>query len=434
VATLGAGRVRTLAVEIPAGAMKDLDGIGNAIYAAVDAGAQIVSVSFAMDCGPACNTTYLGNRPDAAVLRALALAKERSATVLFAAGNDNWSLDDGGRYFAGCESPDALCVGGIFRDKKRWIAYPASGGSNWGTAVQLWGPAHQVWVNPDGGKRHSHFKDGTSLATPFLAGMLALVEVSTGTRLTVDAVRGHLAELKIPSDDDKVKPGLLNPYELIRKLGAVAPDAFENGDSTPSKTLPGPNDLLTIHTEDKGDAFEVASTQCEIVTAEVDYLRDDKRGTLLLALSPAGGRRIIASVPTAPNDALTVTASACAGSSIIEVSRDENATNGDSFTTGYSLNIRREPVVCGAGCPQKDVDSKGSRFGGIDRHEPPDPCPRGVPREDCPRLREPPVPVDDGKRPVAPTAPSGRPPGKTTPAPSAVPPKSAAPTRKDAAR
>jgi hypothetical protein len=334
--------VRTIAYQMPPGSKGEYAPLANGIRRVVNEGAKIVSVSYAGNCGATCDEIEGAKE----LLSAVKAANDAGAIVLFAAGNDNVDLNQDGYQYFGCEAEGVLCIGGLDRQPVRWEWLDLSYGSNYGAATALFGPAHGVWVNPNSAKPKAFEVDGTSLATPFLAGALALVEASWGETFGLQQLRTHLNKPDVLYEgwDMLIKKRILNVYELMRVKAKVAPDGREPNDNPAAaknwEPL-GEPELLSLHDQDR-DLLPIKVSACERTTVQVDYLRDDKRGELKAALIGKGPASPLAGGPH--RAVLELTQDLCPDDYTLDLS----TTNG--FTTGYTVYIERSAIACPTSC------------------------------------------------------------------------------------
>jgi hypothetical protein len=356
--------VKTLAVEMAAGTQGSFTAIAQGIRDAVELvpRAQIVSVSYAGHCGPVCQKKLNGTSGDQPFIDALQVAHENAALVVFAAGNDFTNLDQPGVYYVGCEVPGGLCVGGTSRSRTRWSNYEVTG-TNYGAPIHVWGPAASVWVNGDDADRNLHGVSGTSMAAPFVAGALALVQSAWGEtrdltywKTTLAIPPGAPGSVVTAAYDDDLQPGILDVYALLRKDVKVAKDVTEppvEAGPTCSRAArePTPDQLFTLHTETDRDCFpvDVPSNGCESVKVRVDYLRDDALGALKVRFHPPAGGTPAVLVGEDPRvGTQTLTATVCApapgggpaSDHYLEVYQ-EAASPKPGLTTGYSIRLDR---------------------------------------------------------------------------------------------
>jgi hypothetical protein len=356
--------VKTLAVEMAAGTRGSFTAIAQGIRDAVELvpRARFVSVSYGGYCGPVCQKKINGTSGDQPFLDALAVARENGALVVFAAGNDFTNLDQPGVYYVGCEVPGGLCVGGASRSRTRWSNYEVTG-TNYGAAIHVWGPAASVWVNGDDADPNLHGVSGTSMAAPFVAGALALVESAWGQtrdlaywKATLATPPGAPGSVVTAAYDDDLLPGILDVYALLRKDVKVAKDVTEPPVETTSACAraarePTPDQLFTLHTETDRDCFpvDVPSEGCESVKVRVDYLRDDALGALKVRFHPPAAGSPAVLVGDDPRvGTQTLTATVCApapgggpaGDHYLEVYQEALSPK-PGLTTGYSVRLDR---------------------------------------------------------------------------------------------
>lgn len=221
-----ADNVKIMAVRaVPNGDERDKD-IANAIYYAVNNGAQIINMSFGKDYSP---EKYL-------VDEAVRYAEKKGVLLIHAAGNDGKNTDVEANF------PSAQLSAG--KEIKNWLEIGASSPgknetdlvapfSNFGKKrVHFFSPGVDIYSTVPGGlyKKNS----GTSMAAPAAAGVAALL-MSYFPELSAQAVRNILVQstrkfdgLKVnpPDGDDpksltelSVTGGLINAYEAVKLAG-----------------------------------------------------------------------------------------------------------------------------------------------------------------------------------------------------------------------
>jgi subtilisin family serine protease len=194
------------------GSGSDAD-VARGICFAADHGAKVINLSLGYDPAGSIIVTALGNDTNGAI----EYAHSRGATVVIAAGNET---------FPACSFPashdKALCVGSVDRrDVKSWF-------SNFGTEVGVVAPGglgsvfceddEDIWSTMlpgsslDCGDDGCDSLSGTSMATPHVAAVAALVTADLGAGATPDAV---ISTLKATADD-RGSPGFDPVYGFGR--------------------------------------------------------------------------------------------------------------------------------------------------------------------------------------------------------------------------
>jgi subtilisin family serine protease len=183
---------------VPNGDERDKD-IANAIYYAVDNGAQIINMSF--------GKAYSPNKE--AVDKAVKYAESKGVLLIHAAGNDGENLDKE-QNFPNRRLQNSKDVA------KNWLEIGASSWgdntnfvgnfSNYGkTAVDLFAPGVDIYSTTP--EQQYDSKNGTSMAAPVTSGVAALL-MSYFPELSADQVKEIIVKSVVKYPDTKVnKPG-----------------------------------------------------------------------------------------------------------------------------------------------------------------------------------------------------------------------------------
>lgn len=205
---------------VPNGDERDKD-IANAIYYAVDNGANIINMSFGKSFSPEKDI----------VDKAVRYAEKKGVLLIHAAGNESEDIDKEKNF------PSRIYADG--KEAKNWMEV---GASAWGTddefvgsfsnygknSVSLFAPGVDIYSTVPGNK----YKDesGTSMASPSTAGVAAIL-MSYFPELTAEQVKSILMNSARKFDNLKVqKPnggqvnfnqlsisgGLVNAYEAVK--------------------------------------------------------------------------------------------------------------------------------------------------------------------------------------------------------------------------
>jgi hypothetical protein len=227
-----------------------------AISTAVAWGADVVSMSLAYDCSKlSCRKFDRENTPfDDAV--------NGGSRVVFvaAAGNDGYDVGDP-HFVHPCIEDHVLCVGALADDMATRIGY-----SNYGGAVGIFAPTDIPVMsapalndmNP-AGPAGPQLHNGTSAATPFVAGIAAMVK-AIDPSLNTDAVAKLLRDTAHvgASPVDRY----VDAYAAVRAAAQGRPgvsDRFEpNGSADVATTLPpGTHPNLSLHTDSDHDFYRL---------------------------------------------------------------------------------------------------------------------------------------------------------------------------------
>ena len=208
---------------VPDGDERDKD-VANAIRYAVDAGAQIINMSFGKSNSPF----------KSAVDEAVKYADSKGVLMVHAAGNDGADLDKGKNF------PNTSYIGG--GRPALWLEVGASswkGGedlaapqfSNYGkTQVDVFAPGVDIYSTIPGGQYERD--SGTSMAAPVVSGLAALLmsyypnlSAADIRKIIVSSVARHADQMviqpgstsdKIPFGSLSVTGGIVNAYNAVK--------------------------------------------------------------------------------------------------------------------------------------------------------------------------------------------------------------------------
>lgn len=203
---------------------KTLYSLADSIYKAGNMGAQVISISLAANHGilSIISDTFWDNRIGDSVIACTRVG----AVVVAGAGNAGVDLDDD-RSILPCELLDVLCVGSIKRD--------TTTRHNFGRNVDISAPEGVLsTVNPetvaldadDVGIDELDEFNGTSCATPFVAGVVALMKAADPT-LDLDRVTEILQSTANPSADSRVPNGYVDAYRAVRSVLSNQPPTVQ---------------------------------------------------------------------------------------------------------------------------------------------------------------------------------------------------------------
>ncbi len=207
---------------VPKGDEYDKD-VALAIRYAVDNGAQVINMSFGKDYSPDRKW----------VDEAIRYAEENNVLLVHAAGNNGENIDDHqhypvNHYLNGERAGTLITVGASSSRAKKTL--PGSF-SNYGTSqVDLFAPGvNIVSLAPD---NHYDVSDGTSLASPVVAGVAALVwsyypdlTAAQIKEILLRSTRSQAKRKVYRPDEENEKPGKIRFSELCSTGGLV--DAYQ---------------------------------------------------------------------------------------------------------------------------------------------------------------------------------------------------------------
>jgi hypothetical protein len=342
-------RVRTIAASIPE---PYLSNVASYIECSIEKGlADVVSVSLTSLCPENGGSSDLdcSSRAIEPLRQALSYAEAQNVPVLFAAGNQGRNLKGrgSGDEVVGCELQGALCVGALGAMEMTGRRLDSANiASNFGDNVKIWAPGQVVVVNAEDDANKKLDTIGTSSATAFAAGVVALAESAWGQTFGSEALRSDLALAILPkcsaagdefcaSANSDVSPGILSAYRLIRRRVKIAPDKAEPNDvrDQAKELTPGVESTLSsLHTDADQDFWLLKNPGCNRLQIKLDYLVDTDLGELRVELKKANGVEVNRNVTEARPGRLELTfTKLAAGSYFLRVWQD------DRLTTGYSL-------------------------------------------------------------------------------------------------
>lgn len=212
--TAGGNHVKIMSVRtVPNGDERDKD-VANAIYYAVDNGAKVLNMSF--------GKTYSPDRQ--LVWDAFKYASDKGVLIVKAAGNSNEDIDTHIHYPTNFKndqpvSKSVLTVGASTRDSKKL----KSGFSNFGKqSVDVFGPGSEIYATYPGVTEY-RFLNGTSMASPAVAGVAALVW-SHYPKLTAQDIRTILMETVNKNDQltaISVTGGVVDSYNAVKRAEEI---------------------------------------------------------------------------------------------------------------------------------------------------------------------------------------------------------------------
>lgn len=265
--------------------------MARSIRTAVKWGADVVSVSWGGECGWWCRNFGIFSGMDS-LTNAVESAKNNDVIVLASAGNDGNNLDD--QTYIPAEIDHVIAVGALNLANKRAVrsGEPWSGtgtlwwSSNYGSKVDIWAPGDSIDTTPNPSTTGSTaFFNGTSAATPYVAGVVAMMK-AIKPDLTVSQALNALQSTANTSTDSRVASGYIDAYEAVKAVAALAGlqpqgDLYEPNDVTPRANLPS-SFTKTIAPGDV-DKYALGFVDYAAVQATVTYVDQETSGNELTA-------------------------------------------------------------------------------------------------------------------------------------------------------
>ena len=212
--TSGGNNVKIMSVRmVPNGDERDKD-VANAIHYAVDNGAKILNMSFGKAYSPDKQLVW----------DAFKYASDKGVLIVKAAGNSNEDIDTHIHYPTNLKNGQAvsksvLTVGASTRLKDNLKARFSNFGK---VSVDVFGPGAEIYATYPGVDQY-RFLNGTSMASPAVAGVAALVW-SHYPKLTAEDIRTILMETVNKNDqlkDISVSGGVVDSYKAVQRAEEI---------------------------------------------------------------------------------------------------------------------------------------------------------------------------------------------------------------------
>ena len=247
-----------------------LFGMTRAMRSAAKWGAEVINVSMGAECGFGCGmfAVFSGAGAIASAVRDI---NNSGATIVAAAGNEAWNLDQ--KLLLPAELPGVIGVGAIDPDTGTSTSF-----SSYGSNVDIWAPGDKLTATPtpQTKPRVSRF-GGTSGASPYIAGIVALMK-AIDPSLNSHEVKTILQATANRSTDPRVATGYVNAYEAVKATAAQAGiqplgDIYEPDDpgNHPVKILFDSFTATRTIAPGDWDVFEFETTDYVDIGIEVTY-------------------------------------------------------------------------------------------------------------------------------------------------------------------
>jgi serine protease len=270
----------------------------DSVYAALDRGAKVINISQSFELDAAIGFVNLPYEDSTQT------AREQGTLVVASAGNEGRDVDAEDCFvfcweeekIVACENDGVTCVGSVDADGVR-AKFSNYGKESCGAAqecdVDIFGPS-QVWVGPDPDTPQPHRVAGTSVSTPYVAGVAAML-MAADPSLSADDVENALLSGADPSEDFSVSRTL----DAMGALRRVLPSIPMKVQITDAADTPYGGFGTTL----KAQVFALGSCAGCKVTWSSDKDGALGSGKSVEAAFPSPGKRVVTATVTDPTGA-----------------------------------------------------------------------------------------------------------------------------------
>jgi subtilisin family serine protease len=292
-----------------------LDCAGSGTWSDVIAGIDWVANS---PLRPAVANMSLGGSASSSIDSAVAGAVGKGVTMVVAAGNSNVDACTA----SPAREPSAITVGAIASSDSR--AYY----SNWGTCVDVFAPGTSITSAWNTGATATNTISGTSMASPHVAGVAALV-LQANPSATPAAVASYIVSTATPNRLTSIGTG--SPNLLLYSLGSGAPAQQPATQSVAVKTIAG-------SATRSGSRWNAKAT---VTVRNINTGAVVANATVAGSFSPGGSGTCV----TASNGACTLSSASLKSSSVLSTTFSATGISGSLMTYDANQNSVSQIVV-----------------------------------------------------------------------------------------
>ena len=162
--------------------------------------------------------------------RSFQFAADNGLILVASAGNDSLNLPGDSNPRPATRTPGTITVGALDSN------YNAAGFSNYGASVDVWAPGVDLSVAPDPNNPNGSLASGTSVAAPFVAGIVAMMRAVKTSLNTFEA--NQILKNTGWKGEDRVTIGVNALAAVLAAMGGKLPADLAEHNDTPQTAAP----------------------------------------------------------------------------------------------------------------------------------------------------------------------------------------------------